>query len=98
MENHLAIVGMACRFPRARKLEEFLANLIRGGESITPLTDEEFLKAGVPAATFARSDYVKAAPVLDDPALFDAAFFGFTPAEASTMDPQHRLLLELSYS
>ena len=98
MENHLAIVGMACRFPGARNLEEFWANLIRGVESITRLSDEELLKAGVPAATIARSDYVKAAPVLDDPALFDAAFFGFTPSEAATMDPQHRLLLELSYS
>ncbi len=98
METHLAIVGMACRFPGARNLDEFWANLIGGVESINRLSEEELLKAGIPAATLARPDYVKAAPVLDDPALFDAAFFGFSPAEAATMDPQHRLLLELSYN
>jgi acyl transferase domain-containing protein len=96
MDSHIAIIGMACRFPGARNLEEFWANLIGGVESITRFSDQELMEAGISAATLARSNYVKAAPVLDDPGLFDAAFFGFSPAEAATMDPQHRLLLELS--
>ncbi|HTR42238.1 MAG TPA: SDR family NAD(P)-dependent oxidoreductase [Pseudomonadales bacterium] len=98
MDNHVAIIGMACRFPGARNLEEFWANLIGGIESITRFSDQELMEAGISAATLARPDYVKAAPVLDDPGLFDAAFFGFSPAEAAAMDPQHRLLLELSYT
>jgi acyl transferase domain-containing protein len=98
MDSHIAIIGMACRFPGARNLEEFWANLIGGVESITRFSDQELMDAGISAATLARPDYVKAAPVLDDPGLFDAAFFGFSPAEAATMDPQHRLLLELSYA
>src|SRR6516162_7222301 len=98
MDNHIAIIGMACQFPGARNLEEFWTNLIGAVESITRFSDQELMEAGISAATLARADYVKAAPVLDDPGLFDAAFFGFSPAEAAGMDPQHRLLLELSYT
>lgn len=34
---------------------------------------------------------------LDDIALFDAGFFGYTPEEAAVLDPQHRLFLECAY-
>lgn len=35
--------------------------------------------------------------MLDSPARFDAAFFGYSPAEAITLDPQHRVLLECAW-
>ena len=69
MDSHIAIIGMACRFPGARNLEEFWANLIGGVESIARFSDQELMESGVSAATLARQDYVKAAPVLDDPGL-----------------------------
>ena len=95
-EFDIAIVGMACRFPGARNLEEFWRNLVGGVEFIARLSDQELIEAGVSPAVLARSDYVKAAPVLDDPELFDAAFFRFSPREADALDPQHRLLRELA--
>lgn len=97
-EYDIAIVGMACRFPGARNLAEFWQNLVGGVESISRLGDREMIDAGVSAAWLSRPNYVKAAPVLDDPALFDAAFFGYSPVEAATMDPQHRVLLELAHA
>ena len=93
----IAIVGLACRFPGARNAEEFWRNLALGVESITQLSDEDILKSGTPKSHLSAPNYVKAAPVLDEPGAFDAAFFGFTPGEARTMDPQHRILLELAH-
>ncbi len=93
----IAIVGLAGRFPGAKCAEEFWTNLANGVESITRLGDEEILGSGVPRSHLDSPNYVKAAPVLDEPGAFDAAFFGYTPAEARTMDPQHRLLLELAH-
>jgi acyl transferase domain-containing protein len=96
-ELDIAVVGMAGRFPGARDLDEFWRNLSKGVESITRFSDEELLQAGVPAAYLNNPDYVKAAPILEQPGEFDADFFGFLPAEARTLDPQHRILLELAH-
>jgi acyl transferase domain-containing protein len=96
-DSDIAIVGMAGRFPGARNLEEFWANLARGTESIARLSDEEIIAAGVSSDVLNRADYVKASPVLAGPELFDAAFFGYSPGEAAALDPQQRLLLELAH-
>src|SRR5213593_491925 len=96
-ELDIAIVGMAGRFPGARNLNEFWQNLAGGVESIARLSDEEILESGVPASCLNDPSYVKAAPILKEPGHFDAGFFGFSPLEARTMDPQHRILLELAY-
>src|SRR6266480_2702422 len=96
-EFDIAIVGMSGRFPGARNLDEFWHNLAEGIESITRLSDQEILESGVPAFYLSNASYVKAAPILEEPGHFDAGFFGFSPMEARTMDPQHRILLELAH-
>src|SRR5450759_4819296 len=96
-EFDIAIVGMSGRFPGARNVEEFWRNLAEGVESIARLSDEEILGSGVPASYLSDPSYVKAAPILEEPGHFDAGFFGFSPMEAKTMDPQHRILLELAH-
>jgi len=45
------------------------------------------LAAGVRPEDIANPDYVKAAPILDGIDQFDAPFFGFSPRDASIMDP-----------
>ena len=96
-KSDIAIIGMAGAFPGARNVDEFWQNLIEGKESITFLNDEEILSSGVDPAALSNPNYVKAAPILDDPAMFDASFFGYAPREAQIMDPQHRLFLEWSW-
>ena len=94
----VAIIGMAGRFPGAKDIDEYWTNLCRGVESIYFFSEEELTAAGVDPALLRRPDYVRAAPVLDDPSLFDAAFFGHAPGEARLIDPQHRLFLECAWT
>jgi len=93
----IAIVGMACRFPGARDVEEYWRNLVGGVESITTFTREELEAAGEEPALVAHPDYVPVARVVDDVELFDAAFFGYPPREAEILDPQQRLFTECVY-
>lgn len=92
--EEVAIIGMSCRFPRARNVEEFWHNLREGVEGISFFSDDELEVGG---ELVQSPNYVKAKGVLDDVDLFDAAFFGFTPREAEIMDPQHRLFLECAW-
>lgn len=93
----VAIVGIACRFPGAADHSAFWRNLCEGVESISALSDEELLTAGVPAELLRDPSYVKAASLLADIDQFDAAFFEYSPEEARLMDPQQRLLLEVAW-
>ncbi|HVX65868.1 MAG TPA: type I polyketide synthase, partial [Bryobacteraceae bacterium] len=93
----IAIVGMAGRFPGARNVREFWRNLRGGVESVRRFTDDELRSAGVSEELLSDPNYVKAGVVLDDVGLFDAPFFGFSPRDASIMDPQHRHFLECAW-
>jgi acyl transferase domain-containing protein/aryl carrier-like protein len=97
LQNAVAIVGMAGRFPGARSVRALWRNLRAGEESITFLDDDELRAAGVPEALIADPSYVKAGAFLADPDRFDAAFFGVPPREAELMDPQQRVFLECAW-
>jgi acyl transferase domain-containing protein/surfactin synthase thioesterase subunit len=93
----VAIVGIACRFPGAADHFAFWRNLCEGVESISELSDQDLLSAGVPGELLRNPSYVKAASLLPDIDQFDAAFFEYSPEEARLMDPQQRLLLEVAW-
>jgi len=95
--NAVAIVGMAGRFPDAPDLPTFWRNLTGGHESLTPLSDEELLGAGVSPELIADPSYVKKATYLEGADRFDAAFFGFNAREAEILDPQQRVFLECAW-
>ncbi|MBS2962968.1 SDR family NAD(P)-dependent oxidoreductase [Actinocrinis puniceicyclus] len=92
--SHVAITGMAGRFPEAPDIAAFWENLRNGREAVSFLTEAQLLESGVDPRQLAREDYVKAKGVLRDADLFDARFFGYSPREAQMLDPQHRLFLE----
>lgn len=96
-QDHIAIVGMAGRFPGAKNVDEFWENLRDGVESITFFTDGDSLAAGVDPELLKKPDFVRAHGVLDDIEMFDAPFFDMTPRDAKFLDPQHRLFLECAW-
>jgi non-ribosomal peptide synthase protein (TIGR01720 family) len=97
MHDSIAIIGMSGRFPGAPNLEAFWRNLRDGVESITFFSDDELEDSGWDTDLADLPDLIKAAPLLDDIAMFDATFFGYTPREAQFMDPQHRIFLECAW-
>jgi len=97
MKNSIAIIGMAGRFPGAANVDEFWRNLRGGVESISFFSEPELIKAGVDQSQLRAPNYVKAKGVLEGSDLFDANFFGFSPRDAETMDPQRRIMLECAW-
>lgn len=93
----IAVIGMSCRFPGAKNIDEFWDNLKNGVESITFFTDQELIDSGVHPSEFSHPDYVRSGFIIEDEDVFDAAFFGYSPKEAEMMDPQQRIFLETAW-
>jgi len=93
----IAIVGMAVNVPGAEGVDAYWANLRAGVASIRRLSEEQLLAAGESPDNIRNKNYVPAAAVLDGYETFDAEFFGFSPKDASILDPQHRKFLEVSW-
>jgi amino acid adenylation domain-containing protein len=92
----IAIIGMTGRFPGAESVEEFWKNLLDGVESVS-FFDRSELEPSEQAIADQNETYVAARPLLKNPDMFDAEFFGVYPKEAAQMDPQHRILLECAW-
>jgi len=86
--EEVVIAGMSGKLPESDNMQEFWANLIGGVDMVTD--DDRRWKAGLYGLP-RRSGKLK------DLSRFDASFFGVHPKQAHTMDPQLRLLLEVTY-
>jgi acyl transferase domain-containing protein/acyl carrier protein len=98
-DEPIAIIGMACRFPGAPSLAAFWQLLRDGVDAIAEVPRDRWdaeawstTEPGSPSAAGARKG-----GFLERIDRFDPLFFGISPREAITMDPQQRLMLELTW-
>ena len=95
----IAIVGMACRFPGASNISAFWRLLEAGQNAVSE---------GVPGSGVGRwgqlfpddtvqNESCRYGAFVDDIDQFDDAFFRISPVEAELLDPQQRMMLEMSW-
>ena len=95
----IAVIGMACRFPGARDYEEFWGNLVARVNSVGKIPKDRWDWRdyfGDPQ-TEPNKTSSKWGGFIEDIDKFDASFFRTSPREAEQMDPQQRILLELTW-
>jgi len=96
----IAIVGMSVRAPGGvHDVAGYRELLWTGRDAISEVPPERWsLAAWFDEAQDAPGKmYTRHGGFIGDIAGFDAEFFGIAPAEAASMDPQQRLVLELSW-
>ncbi|KAA1246432.1 non-ribosomal peptide synthetase/type I polyketide synthase, partial [Aquimarina sp. RZ0] len=96
----IAIIGMAGRFPGANDIDTFWQNLKSNTDSISEIPSnrwsvDDFYTSNEDINGFQMT--TRWGGFLDGIDEFDASFFDISPREAKLMDPQQRILLELSH-
>ncbi len=96
----IAIVGMGCRFPGGADSPATLWRMLHEGKDAIREVPPERWDVNAfyhPDPDKAGKMYCKHGAFLDAIDHFDADFFGISPREAASMDPQQRILLEVSW-
>ncbi|MBP2633937.1 MAG: Mycocerosate synthase, 6-deoxyerythronolide-B synthase, partial [Firmicutes bacterium] len=96
----VAIIGMASRFPGAKNYEEFWENLKQKRSSVQEIPKERWNWEDFwgDYKTEINKSNSKWGGFIEDVDAFDASFFSLSPREVEALDPQQRIMLELSWS
>ncbi len=100
-EQHepIAIVGMGCRYPGGiNNPEDYWEALTQGKDCIEDANQRWGLEHFYdPDPSVPGKFYSRHLGMMDNIGDFDSNFFGISPREAESMDPQQRILLEVSW-
>jgi acyl transferase domain-containing protein len=96
----IAIVGIGCRFPGGANDADTFWELLRDGvDTVSEVPPDRWdIDAYYdPDPDAPGKMYTRWGAFLDQVDQFDPQFFGITPREAADMDPQQRILLEVTW-
>jgi len=96
-DSAIAIVGMAGRFPGANCIGALWDLLKNGKEALSSISTEELVAAGFDKARIEDPSWVKHGMKIEKADYFDADFFGYSPRQAASIDPQQRVFLECAW-
>ncbi len=98
-EEPVAIIGMACRFPGSNDLPGYWRQLLAGENAVVEGPPGTVIgRPGRQFPQFAASNQaIRFGAYVEDLDLFDAEFFRISPIEAQMLDPQQRMMLEVSW-
>ncbi|NML68959.1 SDR family NAD(P)-dependent oxidoreductase [Chryseobacterium sp. RP-3-3] len=93
----VAIIGISCNFPESENTEELWENLKNGRDLISEVPVNRSFRKGYYNQTKTNStSYSNKGGFMKNPAAFDIQYFKIKPEEAIAMDPQQRIVLELT--
>ena len=99
-DEPIALIGIGCLFANGIDSPAALWGfLLDGGDAISEVPADHWNASALfdPDPGAEGKTYSRHGGFLQDQSGFDANFFGISPREAATLDPLHRLLLEVSW-
>ncbi|MFZ4851286.1 MAG: type I polyketide synthase, partial [Caldilinea sp.] len=98
-DEAIAVLSIGCRFPGADSPESLWRLLQEGADLVQEMLGERWQVEEYydPQRPVLGKMYTRHAAFLSAIDQFDPLFFGISPREAVGLDPQHRLLLEVSW-
>ena len=100
LREPIAIIGMGCRFPGGVRTPQDFWSLLQSGRDVLrdiPNDRWDIDEHYDPVVTVPGKIYVRQGYYLDNIDQFDPQFFGLSPREAESLDPQQRLVMEVCW-